>query len=168
MGRTMKSKNLFAYITLIAAALLTIACDKSDPTASTAKTCSELGDSLIAAAGTSIAVYKVISPNGSEVYHVGDTLRIRASGNINSANASLFLQVGSKFMRPTGLSGNLNLYSNCDMAFAIPESLLTAIGTPVTTSLISDSVKILVESYTDNTRKDLSDGYFQIKAKTTP
>ena len=158
-------KTLFASFALLLAALLTLSCTKS-PTASTAKTCSELGDSLIAAAGISVPAYKVISPNGGEVYHVGDTLRIRTAGNKNESNASLYLQIGTKVFRPTGLTGNLNVYSNCDMAFAIPESLMTAYAPVAMTSLISDSVKVRVESYSNNIYRDLSDNYFQIKAHT--
>ena len=152
------------------AALLTLSCTKS-PTASTAKTCSELGDSLIAAAGISVPAYKVISPNGGEVYHVGDTLHIRATGNLKTGNNDVVelkfrTAAGIKFVEvPHGTSGSVNLYNNCDMAFAIPDSLPSLFGSGKV-ALVSDSVKVLVQNYTDNTYRDTSDGYFQIKAHT--
>jgi hypothetical protein len=166
----MKSKIQFLSLPIVAMALALTACnEKSNPMPSTEKTCAELGDSLAAAAGSTTASYKVIRPNGGESYRVGDSLRIRATGNINAANASLYLLIGaSKLVRPASLSGNLNLYSNCDMVFVIPDSLQTTYSPVTMISLVSDSVKIRVESYSFNSRNDLSDGYFRIQARSTP
>jgi hypothetical protein len=153
---------------LMALALLVLSCGPSDTVQPTEKTCPELGDSLAAAVGGSTAAYRVVSPNGGETYRVGDSLRIRAVGNINAANASLYLQIGSRLVRPPGLTGNLNVYGDCDMAFVIPDSLQTVFAPVAMISLVSDSVKIRVESYSDNTRRDLSDGNFQIQARPAP
>ena len=164
----MKIKTPFAGLSVIALALFTLACDKDgNPAVPTEKTCSELGDSLAAAAGASPAAYKVIRPNGAGTYRVGDSLHIRAVWNINAANASLYLQIGTRLVRPASLSGNLNLYSNCDMVFVIPDSLQTTFSPVMMISLVSDSVKVRVESYSDNTRRDLSDAFFQIQARAS-
>ena len=161
----MKSKNLFQWPALVALALFTLACDKEgNPVPPTEKTCAELGDSLAASAGTSTPAYRVVRPNGNETYHVGDSLRIRATGNINAANASLYLQIGTRLVRPASLSGNLNLYANCDMVFVIPDSLQTTFSPVMKISLVSDSVKVRAESYSDNTRRDVSDANFRILA----
>lgn len=144
-------------------------CDKaSESVQTTEKTCAELGDSLAAAAGVSAASYLVVRPNGGETYRVGDTLRVRASGNIDAANASLYLQIGNRLVRPASLSGNLNLRANCDMAFVIPDSLQTVFAPVTMISLVSDSVKVRVESYSDNTRRDVSDNVFRIQARIAP
>ena len=159
----MKTKTIIASLPLLVLSVL-VSCDKSGPTQTTEKTCSELSASLIATAGTSTSAYQIISPNGGETFYVGDTLHVRATGNMDAANASGYLQIGSKLFRiPPNATSNLNVYSNCDMAFAIPDSLPSAIGTPTMISLVSDSVKVLVENYTDNTHRDLSDNYFSIK-----
>ena len=132
------------------------------------KTCPELGDSLAAAVGSATPAYRVVRPNGGENYRVGDSLRIRATGNINAANASLYLRIGTKLVRPPGLSGNLNLYSNCDMVFVIPDSLQTVFSPITMISLVSDSVKVRVESYSDNLRRDTSDAFFSIRVRRLP
>jgi hypothetical protein len=165
----MKTKIPFVCLPLIALALFTLACDKAgNPAVPTEKTCSELGDSLAVAAGASPAAYKVIRPNGGETYRVGDSLHVRATGNINAANASLYLQIGTRLVRPASLSGNLNVYGNCDMVFVIPDSLQTIFAPVMMISLVSDSVKVRVESYSDNSRRDLSDAFFRIQARATP
>jgi hypothetical protein len=159
----MTSKILFAGLLLTTALL--VSCESKKPNEVTEKTCSELGDSLASANGASPASYRVISPNGGETFRVGDSLRIRAAGNINAANASLYLQIGTRLVRPPGLTGNLNVYSNCDMVFVIPDSLQTVYAPVAMISLVSDSVKIRVESYSENIRNDLSDGHFRIQAR---
>lgn len=166
----MKSNLPFFSLPAIALAFAVMACnEKSNPMPSDEKTCTELGDSLAAAEGSTVAAYKVVRPNGGESYRVGDSLRIRASGNINAANASLYLLIGaSKLVRPATLNGNLNLYANCDMVFVIPDSLQTTFAPVTMVSLVSDSVRIRVESYSMSSRNDLSDGLFRIQARLAP
>jgi len=127
------------------------------------QSCADLGSSLAADSGTSHPAFRVIRPNGGEVYHVGDTLHVRVTGNLNQSNALIKLFVGTvgnvRNDVVPGQTTSRNVFQDCDIAFAIPATLGAG-----AISLVSDSVKIRVEEYNQGVFfYDFSDAYFQIK-----
>ena len=126
------------------------------------QSCADLGSSLAADSGTSHPAFRVIRPNGGEVYHVGDTLHVRVTGNLNLNNAQVkvFVGVPGNLLGDLvpGSAGSRNVFQDCDIAFAIP-SVLGVGAIP----LVSDFVRIRIEDYVNGPFYfDFSDTYFRI------
>jgi hypothetical protein len=144
-------------------------CGDPEPTSpgDSKKTCLELGDSLKQAVGSDRSAFKVIAPNGGETYHIGDSINIRATSNVNESNALLeivFTQPGDlPNIFVLNANTNMNLYAQCDIPFVIPDSL-TYRNRKFST--VGDSIKVRASDYNASNQRDLSDGYFRILPKS--
>jgi hypothetical protein len=151
---------------LLLLALLAFACDPSG-TGSGAKaplSCPEIADSVFPGL-TGLPRFRVVTPNGGEVFHVGERLRIILTvAEDSEAVAYISYRSGGTFhtfLLPESPRGNFNPRTHCDLSFTILDSVNGDQGKMV--SLVSDSVKIKVVKYgAEATFYDFSDAYFRI------
>ncbi len=141
------------------------ACDKSGMGADAGAplTCAEISDSVFPTL-TGEPRFRMVSPNGGEVFHVGGKLKvILAAADDSEAIAFLSIRTGGKIytlLLPDSPRSSFNPRTHCDLSFIIPDSLSNGLGGMI--SLVSDSVKIKVADYFTQTLFDYSDGYFRI------
>lgn len=156
----------FPAVACIFLGLLALACDKgaTGPDAKTPLTCAEIADSVFPTQ-TGEPRFRVVSPNGGEVFHVGGKLKIILTAAEDSEAIAYISIRGDgktrKLLLPGSPRGNFNPRTLCDLSFTIPDSVNDGLGKNI--SLISDSVKINVAKYNaEATFYDYSDGYFRI------
>jgi hypothetical protein len=148
-----------------AAALAFAACDSADaPPPDTALSCEDLSlRTFRDSAGDDH--YRVVSPNGSESFKVGDSLRVLITSGFNDSEAVLELAVfrdgKSTFVPVPGTPRTrIDPRSHCRWNFLIPDSL-SAAGKRI--SAVSDSVKVRVSKYNQGSLVyDYSDAFFRI------
>jgi hypothetical protein len=147
-----------------AAAALIAACVTGNSGHDAEASCPELGDAAFPDS-TDQGHYRVISPNGGESYHIGDTLEVVIASGVNDSEALIQLAVTSNgVIRQVLLPGlpprAINPRAQCRLRFRIPDSVGTGIGSRF--PLVSDSVRIRVAWYNQESYRDFSDGYFKI------
>ena len=108
-------------------------------------------------------VYRIISPNGGETFHVGDQCTVRVMSKL-SGSALLNIVIGRYTLFPP--SGPLSQYMQGNSAvdtiiFTIPDSLTQLGGGNV--SSVTDSCLLEINKYTDEGILDYSDCYFRIE-----
>lgn len=112
--------------------------------------------------------YKVISPNGGEVFRVGDTMKVIVTSGANDSEGLLeiilFREGRSRALAMPGLPRNaIDPRKDCTWRFSIPDSLSSTGGR---VSLVSDSVKIRLAKYSQvGSVADFSDGFFSIVSR---
>ncbi len=155
----------------LALTVFLLACSQTTGPAAE-KSCPDLGDSVAQAnPNDPYPVFKVIQPNGGEIFKVGDTLHVRVTESLDDSNAAVTLKIktpsGYKIVLiPPGTAGNLNVYRHCDLVFAIPDSLLSHYAPADSVGLVSDSVQVEVSDYNNALYNDVSDEFFSIKDST--
>jgi len=103
--------------------------------------------------------YKVISPNGGELFHVNEPCTVKVS-SVRSGNAILYLLLNNGQFNVLLSASSFNPQSDSTFIFVIPDTF-NIYGTKV--SSVSDKCLIKIEDYNNRTRYfDESDGYFQI------
>ena len=103
------------------------------------------------------------SPNGGEVYHVGDTLTVELFAVTDPLGLTLTIERGSDLLLLAipGLGSSIVPYSTPRVSFVVPATVYdAAYGGAV--SIVSDSCRILVHEYTDFNNNISSVGYFSI------
>lgn len=162
--RRLKTSVSIGLIFILALAVSSCFQSGTDSQAKTPKSCAEISDSVFTSS-TGEPQYRVLSPNGGEVFHVGEKLKVLVTAKDDSeAVASLSIRIGSTFRKltlPESPRGNFNPRNHCDLSFTIPDSVSDGLGKKV--SLISDSVKVMVAKYNAETFFfDYSDAFFRI------
>jgi hypothetical protein len=109
---------------------------------------------------------RFISPNGGEVFHVGDQCTVRVTSRLFVSSAVLYVVNGGPYNLTwpggpvgTGLPGN---YAVDTVIFTIPDSLIP-MGAPGKVYSVSDSCLLSISSYSNYQYMDYSDCYFRIK-----
>jgi hypothetical protein len=164
--------------------LLLITCD-SDPVpnntsaqdTSLVARCSDNNDSLdcecvaenTIGSGETGPVYKVLAPNGGEIFYVGDTVKVLVTSRL-TGNARLLLEYGNgrkTFSLPgTGGGGGVDPRSQCRWEFAIPDAFVDEWNPPsYEFSAVSDSVRLRIEDYLypQVNEYDVSDDFFAVR-----
>ena len=118
-------------------------------------------------------VFQIISPNGGEVFHVGDQCTVKVRSRLHCPSALIFVDIGGKNLWPpsgsvmtaelpgdsaSGVAGDSTINA---VIFTVPESLTTYGGSQVYS--VSDSCLITITDYKTETYWDFSDCYFSIK-----
>ena len=105
-------------------------------------------------------VYKVISPNGGELFHINEQCTVKIS-SARTGNAILFLLLkGGLYNVLLTTSHSINPQRDSTLIFTIPDQF-DIYG--LTVSSASDKCKIRIEDYFNRSQYyDESDGYFQI------
>jgi hypothetical protein len=118
-------------------------------------------------------VFQIISPNGGEVFHVGDQCTVKVRSRLPCPSALIFVDIGGKSLWPPSFSvmtaslpGDSAAGSAGDstinaVIFTVPDSL-TQLGGGMVYS-VSDSCLITITDYKTETYSDFSDCYFSIK-----
>jgi hypothetical protein len=119
------------------------------------------------AGDVSTHTYRVISPNGGEVFHIGDTVRVHVHVNSN-INTSMTLMFSLYSFTPPGIGG-FDAFIDSIQTFVIPQYFekqewneQTQQFDMVQISPVSDSCIIRVADYEDRVR-DYSDCFFAIR-----
>ncbi len=167
--RSLIMKNSIATLCCVIFALLLLACLKSpsSPGPVVGKTCREISDSVFPVS-TGEPQFRVLTPNGGESFHVGEKMQVLLTSHENSS-ALVRLVIWSnglstKVLLPDLPSKSINLLDRCDLSFIIPDSIPTGLGKTI--SMVSDSIKILVADYDNETLfNDYSNGFFRILPK---
>jgi hypothetical protein len=146
------------------AALSIAACVSVNSDPGREATCPELGNGAFPDS-TDQGHYRVIAPNGGESYRIGDTLEVVVASGVNDSEALIQLAVtvngAIKQVLLPGLPPRaVNPRAQCRIRFRIPDSLGTGIGSRF--SAVSDSVRIRIAWYNQESYRDFSDGYFKI------
>ncbi len=107
--------------------------------------------------------YEVISPNGGETYHVGDTLVIQISAS-RSARAIMYIHVEKERIPLPLFETAFNPYVVRDLRWRIPPSVdMVGLEGMRTISLVSNRCLIEITDYAESWgRSDVSDGFFTI------
>lgn len=152
----------------LAACLLVLAlfaCDKapSGPPDPAQSSCSDLTARYFKDSSDQ-GLYRVVSPNGGESFHTGDSLVVTLASGKNDGEALVQLEVRTGGVSRRGsLPGFANkavdTRVNCHLGFRIPDSLTVSSGR---IALVADSVRIRVAWYPHEEFQDFSDGYFRI------
>jgi hypothetical protein len=168
-----KTKRILALTTFSALALFSVnlmGCGEDNPTTPVEKTCSELGSDLRTSKGGTNPAFQVISPNGGEVFTVGQTLNVKVASADNKKDGMLHLMVENDAGVTTALAwpsftASVNFQETCTYSMVLPDSILgPSLGKKV--SLVSTKIKIRAGQYNHESQfNDLSDEYFTIKAK---
>lgn len=109
-------------------------------------------------------VFRFISPNGGETFHVGDQCTVKVTSQLFVASAVLYVVIGRYNLSPqsgimaTTLQGNSAVST---VIFTVTDSLMQQGGGNV--SSVSDSCLIKISSYSNPLYMDYSDCYFRIK-----
>jgi hypothetical protein len=115
-------------------------------------------------------VFQIISPNGGEVFHVGDQCTVKVRSRRPCLSALIFVDIGGKTLIPppfpvitTELPGDSASKDSTVNAviFTVSDSF-TQLGGSMVYS-VSDSCLIYITDYKTETYSDFSDCYFSIK-----
>jgi hypothetical protein len=158
-------RNIPLALLLLCATAMVLRCGEAGSTGP--QSCEEIGDQATAsAANQDEPAFKIISPNGGEVYAVGDSITVRLGANARGTSALVYLVVKSggrtKRLRMPGTpdSRDLNPRTSCEVSFRIPPAIRES---GLENSLVSDEVKVRVGAYNNETLFfDESDGFFRI------
>ena len=152
-------------VALAALACACLACDKSangtdDPGS---LTCPELTSRYFQDSADQ-GHYRVVSPNGGESYHTGDSLIVTLASGVEDGEAlvQLDVRVGGVFKRgvlPGFANKAVDTRTRCHLGFRIPDSLTVGSGR---IPLLADSVRVRIAWYNHEDFQDFSDGYFRI------
>jgi hypothetical protein len=109
---------------------------------------------------------EVLSPNGGEIFRVGDTCRVRVRA-LRDADAVLMIRIGDQLSRLPGVDGSINPHEDTLFTFIVPDSLYYCSGIDCFSfSTISSKCRILIQDYSGNANYfDYSDAFFIIKSK---
>ncbi len=159
-----KAIRRFAGAGCVLAALSIAACNSGTSAAPKEASCPELGNQVFLDS-TEQGHYRVISPNGGEVFKVGDTLEVVVASGVNDSEALVQLAVTvngtlKRVILPGLPPRSVNPRAKCRIRFPIPDSLEAGFGSKF--SLVSDSVRIRIAWYNNESYQDFSDGYFRI------
>jgi hypothetical protein len=109
--------------------------------------------------------FRIISPNGGEVFHVGDQCTVKVRSLRPVPSALIFVDIGGKSLWPPPFSvmtaelpGDSTINA---VIFTVPDSFTTYGGSQVYS--VSDSCLITITDYKTETYTDFSDCYFSIK-----
>lgn len=109
--------------------------------------------------------FRIISPNGHEVFHVGEQCTVRVTSRRAVSAAVIHVVIGPYLLTPppfdvmaTSLPGNSGVDT---LSFAIPDSF-TQVGGGMLSS-VSDSCLLQIFDYSHPQYLDYSDCYFQIR-----
>ncbi|MBD3393501.1 MAG: hypothetical protein GF418_15300 [Chitinivibrionales bacterium] len=114
--------------------------------------------------------YRIVSPNGGEVYRIGDTItvHIHVNTNMNTNMTIVFGPDGLYKFTPPGIGG-FDAYEDSIQTFVVPEYFEQQVWNPdigdfemEQISPVSDSCLMRVADYEDLVR-DYSDCYFAIR-----
>jgi len=112
--------------------------------------------------------YRVLSPNGGETYHVGDTMQIEIFSKVN-ARATLALRIDRYLFPLPGFEADFNPKQRNIISFVIPPALMKSVWDDVNNtskdsafSTVSNKCKIRLQDYSEKTEYDESDDYFAI------
>jgi hypothetical protein len=155
-----------------AAALAAVSCDSGTSAApgDGELSCADLSSRYFKDS-TGDGFYKVVSPNGGETYHVGDSLKVRVTSGENDSEAiielAVFREGKSTFIPLPGTPRTrIDTRNLCDWGFPIPDSLSSG---GKKTALVSDSLKVRVTKYGQGEFiYDYSDAFFRILPAGVP
>jgi hypothetical protein len=101
-------------------------------------------------------MYRVISPNGGETYHIGDTCLIKFTARKHGQIKLMISVDGGKMISLLpGVIAAIDPFQTPEFRFVIPESIDDA-------SAVSDKCLIVIRDYTQSKYEDQSDGFFSI------
>jgi hypothetical protein len=109
---------------------------------------------------------RFISPNGGEVFHVGDRCTVRVTCRLKVLSSVIYINIGGSRIRqlspPTGPMG-VSLPEDSAVAtviFTVPDSFTQTGGVKVCS--VSDSCLMSIMDYKTESYSDTSDCYFRI------
>jgi len=109
--------------------------------------------------------FRIISPNGGEMFHVGEQCTVKVTSRLSVSAAVLHVVIGRYILTPPPfdiMAASLQGSSVVDtIIFAIPDSLQEMGGGMV--SSVSDSCLMQIFDYSHPQYLDYSDCYFRIK-----
>jgi len=107
--------------------------------------------------------FRIISPNGGEVFYVGQQCTVKVT-SVYQSNADLQILIGPRMaFGVPGLTSGMSTPSDSIVVFTMPDSLAYAIGgVNVNYSTVSDSCLIEVRTY-EGHYPEYSDCYFSIR-----
>jgi hypothetical protein len=161
---------LLAGVGILLASAALWSCSESATTepANHSKSCRELGAELRAEskAPKEDQVYKVITPNGGEVYKVGQVLKLKAIAANDEQDALLSFKLinsagTTQAANWPGQNESINLQDSCEFTLTIPESV--SVGSRKV-GLVSNKIWMRVQKYNfTNQFQDSSDASFTIQ-----
>jgi hypothetical protein len=106
-------------------------------------------------------LYRVVRPNGGEIFHVGQPCTVTVS-SVREGRAMLELDIdaGKEQILLPGFLHSINPQTDSIFIFQIPDSL-DDFGQMIST--ISSQCRILIMDYSDHSFRDESDNYFEIR-----
>lgn len=104
--------------------------------------------------------YRVVRPDGGEVFHIGDICTV-AVASVREGNAALYISSGKTTVILPGFTHSINPLTDSLYIFTIPENFIV---NGKQRSSVADSCRISIRDYGEGNRYyDYSDGFFAIK-----